>query len=328
MDRRLIDHFVNANLISRQDMQRIILRASKDKTTFVEEMLAAQLVHEDTVAQHIAAYYKKETLNAQTFRVDPMALNLITGDIAKRGNVLPYSFSDAQDRLMVALFDPEGSVEVINILEKTTGVPAEIYFAPKSWVVEAIEHYYFRPQDNASSPPRTARKTNAKLRSTFVGERSRPRKTNNLSNSFDGAIDDLDDFLSEQPRSTTRASQVGARSREVSNPSFGDMSGLGPGFWEDPSSSKWNWGENSQSPQSNSSSKPQKDFDLFAESEATDHQDQTLQAIVERQHEKIVKLNDELKRQRDVIQVLADLLIEARVISARELKKRVKDKRK
>lgn len=230
---------------------------------------------------------------------------------------------------MVALFDPEGATEVLEILEKTTGVPSEIYFAPKSWVVEAIEHYYFRPQEaesrNNTNGRTSSRKKNPSLRSTFVGERSRPRKANNLRNSMAGntsSSDDLDDFLAEQPRSG-KSSQIGLRNRESTSPSFGDMSGLGQGFWEDPNSSKWSWGDSQSQPPEEA----RNDFDLFNEDSVVEGE-HTLQSVVEKQQERIVKLNEELKRQRDVIQVLADLLIEARVISARELKRRVRDKRK
>lgn len=328
MDRRLIDHFVNANLISRQDMQRIILRASKDKTSLIQELLNAQLLHEDVVAQHIASYYGKETLSAQGFRVDPIALNLITGDLARGGGLLPYSFSAAQDQLYVALYDPEGAQEVLDILERTTGVPPELRFAPKTWVEEAIEHYYFRPLKVTNAAPSSTfsgasrRGANAVLRSTFIGERSRGRKA--APSKKAQTVDDLDDFLAEPSRPNTRSSQMNPSLRGSQNPSnFGDMSGLGASFWEDGANSISKWGDNTPAAPA-----PKKDaaFSLFEENPASE--DLTLKSVIERQQERISKLNEELQRQRNVIQSLADLLVEARVISARELKRRVRDKRR
>lgn len=338
MDRRLIDHFVNANLLSRQDMQRIILRASKDKNTLVEELLSADLVHEDVVAQQVAKFYRKETLSAQGFRVDPMALNLITGEIAKKGGVLPFAFNDSQDQLFVAAFDLEASAEVLQILEKTTGVPPEVRLAPKSWVMEAIDHYYFKAPQEAAQNRQNSRaqqrngRSNVNLRASFVGEPSQP-KLRSLSK-YD-VVDDLDDFLSnDTPRVSKEAPDA--------NSSFGELSGLGANFWEDPNTSRWSFeAEQAQQAQQaaqqqakNSSSSPGRQaktsFDLFEEPKTADKKgrDLTLQEIVERQHERISTLTEELQRQRDVIQVLADLLVDARVISSRELKQRLRDKRK
>lgn len=330
MDRRLIDHFVNANLISRQDMQRIILRASKDKNSLIQELLSAQLLHEDVVAQHIASYYGKETLSAQGFRVDPIALNLITGEVARGGGVLPYSFSAAQDQLYVALYDPEGAQEVLDILERTTGVPPELRFAPKTWVEEAIEHYYFRPLEVANAPAAATftgsrrRGANAVLRSTFIGERSRGRKSSGASNKVQ-TVDDLDDFLAEPSRPSIRTSQMNPSIRASQNSSsFGDMSGLGASFWEDGASGTSKWGDNAVA--TPAPKKKDAGFSLFDEHSAAE--DATLKSVIERQQERISKLNEELQRQRNVIQSLADLLVEARVISARELKRRVRDKRR
>lgn len=334
MDRRLIDHFVNANLLSRQDMQRIILRASKDKNTLVEELLSAELVHEDVVAQQVAKFYRKETLSAQGFRVDPMALNLITGEIAKKGGVLPFAFNDSQDQLFVAAFDLEASAEVLQILEKTTGVPPEVRLAPKSWIMEAIEHYYFKAPAEAAqtrqqnrSQPRNGR-SNANLRASFVGEPSQS-KLRTVSK-YDAVVDDLDDFLSnDSPRSSKEVPDL--------NTSFGELSGLGANFWEDPNTSRWSFEAEQAAQQQqtkNSASSPGRQakasFDLFEEPKPAEKKghELTLQEIVERQHERISALTEELQRQRDVIQVLADLLVDARVISSRELKQRLRDKRK
>lgn len=329
MDRRLIDHFVNANLLSRQDMQRIILRASKDKNTLVEELLSADLVHEDIVAQQVAKFYQKETLSAQGFRVDPMALNLITGEIARKGGVLPYAFNQSQDQLFVAVFDLEASAEVLEILEKTTGLPPEVRLAPKSWVMEAIEHYYFKaPQEAANNRSQqrigTGRaNASSALRASFAGEPSHP-KVRAVGSKYDRAVDDLDDFL------TTDARSKELTIKPADGSTFGDLSGLGANFWEDPGSSRWSFDEKSGSKSRPQPTAPNAGFDLFDDPNASKDRGRelTLQEIVERQQERLKALSDELQRQRDVIQVMADLLIEARVISSRELKQRLRDKRK
>ncbi len=374
MDRRLVDHFVNASVISRQDMQRIILRASKERKTLVNALLDAELVHEDVVAQQIAYFYQRDTLSAAGFRVDPRALHLITHAIASRGGVLPYAFNGRPDQLCVALYDYEGAAEVLDIMEKTTGVPPDLKFAPRAWVREAIEHYYIKSPPSAESSlgrggleaatakhSPTARRpsVNTPGETSRAGGLSRPGssrapmlETGHQSRAMQGpaSLDELDDFLADDaPSSQLRRSAkerpehsgMGRADRSLpparadrslpgrggaeSDVAFGELSTLGASFWEDPNASRWSWDE--QAGAAPTSAAPAASFDLFDVQEDVAKRGVSLQEIVERQQQRVDRLKDELRRQREVIQVLAELLVEARVITRRDLKRRLKDMR-
>ena len=67
-------------------------------------------------------------------------------------------------------------------------------------------------------------------------------------------------------------------------------------------------------------------FDLFDFKSEVTEGEVTLQQVVERQDKTIQELRRDLQQQREIIQALVDLLGEARVLSKRELKKRVRGK--
>lgn len=400
MDRRLIDHFVNANLLSRQDMQRVILRASKDKTGVVTQVLDAGLVEDELLAEHIAQFYQYELLDSRDFFVDPGALRLLTENIARKGGALAYGFEAATGRVLVATYDPGRAREVIQLLESATGLDPLVLIAPRGWLERAIPYYYKTGGDRAVSEDRTipdmkplpAQVFNSKKRpksngrassSSFRGGdrpltsggrsraglssagrssmgRSKPGRSRassstsgaRMTSNIDSALDEFEDFLNDEevvmsPRSSfagrPRSSQkkrpsAARRSRSGRNPNdsdFGNISSFGPEQWEDPSKSKWSWDDLDESsppsapPSREVAPEPQESFSLF-EPSAPEHSntDMTLHEIVEMHHQKIKSLKEEAQRQREVIQALADLLVEARVINRRELKRRLKKMRR
>ena len=74
MDRRLVDHLVNSSLVSRAAMQRMILRATKDKTSVVEQLLADDKVDESDIARELASYFGLDTVDPSMFSVNDTAL--------------------------------------------------------------------------------------------------------------------------------------------------------------------------------------------------------------------------------------------------------------
>jgi uncharacterized coiled-coil protein SlyX len=66
------------------------------------------------------------------------------------------------------------------------------------------------------------------------------------------------------------------------------------------------------------------EFDLFDDEESEQPRDRTLQDIVTAHEKQLRRLEKRLVYQKEVIQVVSELLVEARVVSKRELKKRLR----
>lgn len=143
MDRRLVDHFVNANLISRAGMQRFILRATKNKTGVIEEILTDGSLDQQVVARGVADCYGYELLPDAAIDAEPVAINMISGKMAKAHGVLPFAVSDGGDHVTVAVYDTQSADEVLKTLKMATGNEAEVKVATRSLLEDAIDHYYF-----------------------------------------------------------------------------------------------------------------------------------------------------------------------------------------
>jgi len=218
MDRRLVDHLVNANIVSRSLMQRLILRASKDKCGVVEKLLEQDDVDEDAVAQELADYYEYDVVDPGTFSVDSMALKFLSRKMADERGVWPYEINDGADEVTVAVFDPEGASDVVDSLRTATGNDPTVRIATRSWLHGAIRHFYYgEPWDNAPGsdpeseseserkPPGTPEKPSkpAPAKAAVLG-RIRPRSRSVAGQS--GVVVDRKELKKSREDSTTEES--------------------------------------------------------------------------------------------------------------------------
>lgn len=142
MDRRLVDHLVNSSIVSRAAMQRMILRASKDKTSLIDQLLADGKVDEDAVARELADYYGLDLVGSD-FGVNEMALKFISKEMADKHGVLPFAISASADHVTVAVYNPETAKSVVDTLKTATGREPTVMVAARTWLSQAIRHYYF-----------------------------------------------------------------------------------------------------------------------------------------------------------------------------------------
>lgn len=143
MDRRLVDHLVNSSLVSRGAMQRMILRASKNKTGIVEQLFADSTIEEGDLARELAHYYDLDVVQPGSFTVNETALKFISKSMADKHGVLPFAVSESADHVEVAVYNPEAAQSVVDSLKTATGNEPTVFVAPRSWLNDAIRHFYF-----------------------------------------------------------------------------------------------------------------------------------------------------------------------------------------
>jgi len=360
MDRRLVDHLVNTSLVTRATMQRHILRANRNKTTVGEELVAAEDLSASQLAEAMAACYGHDELDVTTFTAEPRALKLLSATTAEKHGIIPVALSGSGDHVTVALYDVESTLDVLETLRMATGNSPTIQIGTKAFIQEAIRHFYFgeawpnRPVIAAEEPeidsveseeflladpeielPPEPRRDRKPSMPPPPSPPPKPPVAKNPKKDFSRpktdvaqALEDFDAFLEQ---ADIRPPQAAVKIDDPQD-GWGEMgSGFGSGFEVDPSA-----GAPSQGLQSgfgggsvfgdfeaNDPSEPRDGFDLFEPSETQ----LTLQEMVEQQEKQIQRLQQEVQNQRDVLAVLVDMLVEARILNRKEVTRLVKARR-
>lgn len=343
-------------------MQRHILRATRNKTTVGEELVGASDLTAAQLAEAMAACYGYDELDATTFTAEPRALKLLSATTAEKHGIIPTALSGSGDHVTVVLFDVESTLDVLETLRMATGNSPTIQIGTKSFIQEAIRHFYFgeawpnRPAIAAQQPvevdsvdseeflladppeveqapePRRDRKPSMP---PSPAPPPRPAAAKNPKKDFSRpktdvaqALEDFDAFLEQ---ADIRPPQAAATNDEAQD-GWGEIgSGFGSGFEVDPSA-----GAPSQGLQSgfgggsvfgdfeaNDPSEARDGFDLFEPSEAQ----LTLQELVQQQEAQVQRLQQEVQNQRDVLAVLVDMLVDARILNRKEVTRLVKARR-
>lgn len=359
MDRRLVDHLVNTSLVSRATMQRHILRASRNKTSVGEELVAAGDLDENQLARSIASCYGYELLDVSHFEASQRALKMLSANTADKNGILPIALGANSDEITVVLYDVESSYEVLETLKLATGKAPIVRVGPRSFVHSAIRHFYFgEPWADRPSPqvqevdpiseefiltdpppepePRRERRPSippptplARVATQQIAVRkpTAPPVVPKPNNDVAQALKDFDAFLDQADirPSNPHSSDQGAKIDD----DWGDIpSGFGSGFeMETPGQANGlgsGFGKGSVFGEFDAAPSHAADgFDLFEPSEAQP----TLQETVDLQTRQINRLNQELQSQREVLAALVDMLVEARVLNRKELTKLVRSRR-
>ena len=142
------------------------------------------------------------------------------------------------------------------------------------------------------------------------------------------ALDDFDSYLDGSEGGGGQANSADfvdeADSRDIPAPDLANGNRSNPGAWgyDQPQvSGVFSRYEEETSAQD-------EDFDLFEVDEGEEPKAKTLQELTSEHEKKLRRLNRQLDYQKQVLQVMAELLVEARVISRPELKRRLKDLRR
>jgi hypothetical protein len=335
MDRRFVDHVLSAEIVTRAEMQRLILQARKNQGGLVSELLDENTVDEGAVAAAVASYYEHPQVALEGFAVDETATKLISGEMARKNAVLPFLLEDGGDRVSVAIVDPDGAQSVIEMLRSATGNAPSVWIAPRSFLTTQIDHYYFGealPELTNSSAQSAPSAANSDANRTRLVPAKGTSQHSDLI-----VIDDQPTSKVERPPTNPKGKALGrikparVRAEDVHKPD--EREDLEHALEEF---------DNFLDNTSNflgASPKPDEDvdpfslddsggfggFDLFGQEVGLD-ESTSVEDKVAHQEETIRELVSELRRQRDVIQAMASILEEKGVLKKRDLKRRARGK--
>lgn len=175
---------------------------------------------------------------------------------------------------------------------------------------------------NASKNASKSSNNRTKSGSGGKPERKKQDSISRALDDFDSYLDDKSGGQGEQANSADFVDDVD--SKDMPAPELANGNRSSPGAWgyDQPQVS----GVFSRYEEETATE--DENFDLFEEDEGEAPKAKTLRELTSDHEKKIRRLHRQLDYQKQVLQVMAELLVEARVISRPELKRRLKDLRK
>lgn len=138
---------VEEGLLTEPQLRDALLKQSKDKSKRLGEIVATLgWVSREDIIKSTARKLGIPFVKLRSFDIDPNAVRLVPGDIARQHNVMPLAV--LEDRLVVAVEDP-GNTEVIALLRFVTDKNVELAISSRDDLEFAITDQYGRQEDQA-----------------------------------------------------------------------------------------------------------------------------------------------------------------------------------
>jgi len=139
MSVRLGELLTKANLIS-QDQLKEALRAQKDTGGKLgETLIKLGFVSEEDITECLSQQFGVPSINLQHFEIDSSVIKLISGDVARKYNILPVNKTGAT--ITIAMADPT-NVFAMDDIKFMTGYNVEPVVASELGIKAAIDNYY------------------------------------------------------------------------------------------------------------------------------------------------------------------------------------------
>jgi type IV pilus assembly protein PilB len=120
--RFLSDVVVELGFVTAERAHAAVEEAKASGRTPEQILLGSEDLTSEQFARAIAERFGLDFVDLSIFSIDPGALNLVTGQAARRFNAAPIGFDETGERLMVAMADPS-NVLALDDLKLMTGYP-------------------------------------------------------------------------------------------------------------------------------------------------------------------------------------------------------------
>lgn len=139
--RRLGDLLLDAGLISKEQLDRILLIQRRTNRRIGEIVVDEGLAEEQDIIDLLKVQMGIERVELEKLTIDPEIPMLITENLARRYNLIPIRMEGG--RVTVAMDDPMNIVALDDV-RIATGMAVEAVIASKSEITSAIDRFYRR----------------------------------------------------------------------------------------------------------------------------------------------------------------------------------------
>lgn len=150
MEKKLVEHLINHDVVSRKDIHRCALRAAMSEKSVVDEMLDRLPIDEKILAEAMADYWGLSYWSERSISSQPFALSLLNGEIAKKYGALPVNSDSRDETITLAVYDVEKAQAVIEKIRQKAGISPTLVVAPRTLVEREIHRQYSSNADEAT----------------------------------------------------------------------------------------------------------------------------------------------------------------------------------
>ncbi len=135
---RLGDQLIASNIITEAQLQQALTMQRDSGGLLGEVLVSIGALNEQDLARALAAFFGYEVANLRRDAVDPLVLNFLSEDAARKHTAFPVRMND--EGLFIAVAEP--SDEVRQTLSQVTGKSVKLLIAPLSDIRWAIDSNY------------------------------------------------------------------------------------------------------------------------------------------------------------------------------------------
>ena len=151
MEKKLVEHLVKSELLSRKELQGCVLRAAMSESSVVDEITNRLSVDQQQLAECMADYWGLSVWGEESIDSQPFALQLLGPETAKEFGVLPVVSELEDDTITLAVYDVEKAQPAIEKVRKKTGVSPKLVLVPREMLEREIFRHY--QQDGSDETP-------------------------------------------------------------------------------------------------------------------------------------------------------------------------------
>ncbi len=151
MEKKLVEHLVKSELVSRKELQRCVLRAAMSESSVVDEIANRLSVDQRQLAECMAEYWGLSSWSNESIDSQPVALQLLDPETAKEFGVLPVVSELEDDTITLAVYDVEKAQPAIEKVRKKTGISPKLVLAPREMLEREIFRHY--QEDGGDATP-------------------------------------------------------------------------------------------------------------------------------------------------------------------------------
>ena len=134
---------ISQGILSEDQLRIALLEQMKSNQPVGKLLVSLGFVTEATLRDALSESLGKKSVELSNTVIDPSALKLVPRELAKRHHLLPLDYSEADERLTVAISDHNDLVALDKIRALLPeGVEIETMLASESEISRAIDQYY------------------------------------------------------------------------------------------------------------------------------------------------------------------------------------------